>query len=96
VKLKNFLKAEEDCTSGILLNPQFVKSWSRRGTARNSLGRHRAALRDFEKALTLEPTNKKLHAEVRKTREAIKNCVRRTPRLKVPIREIGKGSSFNC
>jgi tetratricopeptide (TPR) repeat protein len=41
VKLKNFLKAEEDCTSGILINPQFVKTWSRRGTARNSLGRHR-------------------------------------------------------
>ena len=46
-------------------------------------------MRDFEKALALEPTNKKLHVEIRKTRELIKNCVRRTPRQSIPIREIG-------
>ena len=61
---------------------------SRRGTARNFLGRHRAALRDFEKAMSFEPTNKKLHTEVRKTREAIKACVKRTPRQRVVIREL--------
>ena len=92
VKLKNFLKAEEDCSSAIMIAPEFVKSWTRRGTARNSLGRHRAALRDFEKALVLEPSNKKLHTEVRKTREAIKSCVRRTPRQQIPVREIGSVS----
>ena len=46
-------------------------------------------MRDFEKALALEPTNKKLHVEVRKTRELIKSCVRRTPRQSIPIRETG-------
>ena len=51
-------------------------------------GRHRAALRDFEKAMSYEPSNKKLHTEVRKTREAIKACVKRTPRQCVPIREL--------
>jgi hypothetical protein len=75
-----------------MIAPEFVKSWTRRGTARNSLGRHRAALRDFEKALVLEPSNKKLHTEVRKTREAIKSCVRRTPRQQIPVREIGSVS----
>ena len=93
IKLKNYLKAEEDCTSAIAVAPTFVKSWTRRGTARNGLGRHRAALRDFEHALTLEPGNKKLHTEVRKTRENIKNCVRRTPRQALSVREVGGASS---
>lgn len=89
LKAKNFSKAEEDCCSAIRFNPEHVKSWNRRGTARNKLGRHRAAMRDFEQVLRLEPRNKQAIKDLHKTREIVKEIVKRAPRKSVAIRESG-------
>ena len=90
LKAKNFSKAEEDCCSAVRLCPGHVKSWNRRGTARNKLGRHRAAMRDFEQVLRLEPRNKQATNDLRKTREAVKQAAKRAPRKTAPnIRQTG-------
>ena len=89
LKAKNFACAEEDCSSALRLNAKHVKSWNRRGTARNKLGRHRAALRDFEAVLQLEPRNKQAINEIRKTREAIKISVKKAPKKTATITESG-------
>jgi RNA polymerase II-associated protein 3 len=89
LKGKNFASAEEDCSSALRLNPKHVKSWNRRGTARNKLGRHRAALRDFEAVLVYEPRNKQAINEIRKTREAIKISVKKAPKKIATITESG-------
>ena len=89
LKAKNFACAEEDCSSALRLNAKHVKSWNRRGTARNKLGRHRAALRDFEAVLLLEPRNKQAINEIRKTREAIKISVKKAPKKTATLTESG-------
>lgn len=45
-----------DCNNALAIDSTHVKSLLRRATAFNALGRHRAALRDLQKALELEPT----------------------------------------
>eukprot|EP00949_MAST-11_sp_MAST-11-sp1_P004740 g4740.t1 len=96
LRMNNYEKAEDDCDSALKLQSDHLKSWLRRGTARNALGRHRAALRDFETAMRLNPTNKQAITEARKTREAIKSSVKRTPRCSVPVVDIrGKSEAGN-
>ena len=52
------LKAEDDATDALKVDSNHVKSLQRRGTARNSLGKHKAALKDFEAALIISPKSK--------------------------------------
>ncbi len=85
LKLKDFEAADADCCAALKLDPNHVKTLLRRGTARNSLGRHRAALADFLAVRELEPSNKQAAAQCVKTREMVKSSVRRAPRRNVPI-----------
>jgi len=85
LKLKDFSAAELDSSCAIEIDPSHVKSFSRRGTARNALGRHRAALLDFEEAARLEPNNKATQSEIRRTKEAIKASVKRAPRRQINV-----------
>ncbi|KAL1820109.1 hypothetical protein ACET3Z_014978 [Daucus carota] len=55
----SYLKAEADCTKAIDLDKKNVKSYLRRGTARELLGYFDGAIEDFKYALVLEPTNKR-------------------------------------
>ena len=93
IKLKEFTKAEADCCDALALDPKHVKSLSRRGTARNALGRHKAAFCDFNEVLKLEPKNRQAAVEIRKTREFIKASVRKQPRKRVAVTLITKGSA---
>jgi len=57
-------EAEADCTLAVSLDPTYVKAYQRRATARASLKDFAGAVKDFEKVLTLEPSNKQAKAEV--------------------------------
>lgn len=65
LKLREYLKAEEDCNSALKLNEKHVKSLVRRGNARKRLEKYKAALKDFEKATEVEPENKEIQEEIR-------------------------------
>ena len=77
LKMKEFAKAEEDCNLALKLDAKHIKSYVRRASARNALGRHREALLDLEMASQLEPHNKQVQSEMRKTRELMKTAIKR-------------------
>lgn len=83
--LKNaqYNNAEIDCTSAIQLDPSHLKSYTRRGTARNALGKHRLALIDFEIARRLDPSSKEVEGQIAKTREALKGAIKRAPKTSI-------------
>ncbi|OQR90010.1 RNA polymerase II-associated protein [Thraustotheca clavata] len=85
LKLKEYLKAEQDTTLAIQIDANHVKSYSRRATARNALGKHHLALLDLEAALALEPQNKTIHAQVKSTRETLKLSIKRAPLQSIPV-----------
>jgi len=64
LKLREFLKAEDDCTNALKLNEKHVKSLVRRGQARRRLERHKESLRDYEAAAEIEPENKEIKDEI--------------------------------
>jgi len=47
IKLKEHIRAEQDCNSALSINAAHTKSLMRRATARNALGKHRASLADL-------------------------------------------------
>ncbi|OWA50262.1 putative RNA polymerase II-associated protein 3 [Hypsibius exemplaris] len=57
LKLKRFVKAEEDCTKALNLDPTYIKAYHRRATARLSLKNISGAREDFIRLLSLEPNN---------------------------------------
>ena len=85
IKLKQHANALKDCDSALRIDPNHVKSLIRRGAAHNSIGCHSFALYDYGRALKLEPHNKKLRADVQKTREHVKVAARKAPRQKMII-----------
>ncbi|GMF21369.1 unnamed protein product [Phytophthora fragariaefolia] len=60
LRLKNFAAAEDDCTRAILLDPGYMKGWSRRGMTRYRRGKYIESVQDFEEALRLEPGNREV------------------------------------
>lgn len=56
LKLKDFRRAETDCDCALDIEPKHIKSLVRRATARNALGKHRAALVDLNYSLEIDPT----------------------------------------
>ena len=53
-------KAEDDCSRALLLDPAYVKAWSRRGLARFKRGKYADSAADFHHAMGLDPENKEL------------------------------------
>eukprot|EP00741_Cyanophora_paradoxa_P015303 tig00000194_g14772.t1 len=58
IKLERWAEAEADASASIALDPKYVKAYVRRATASSALGKHLAAVHDFQKALELDPPNK--------------------------------------
>lgn len=85
LKIKDYSSAESDCSCALELDPEHTKSLSRRGTARNALGRHQAAFLDFSKVKLLDPSNKQAVSECNRTREYMKASVRKAPSQMVQI-----------
>ena len=86
IKLKEYLRAESDCTSALSIEPQHVKSLIRRATARNALGKHRAALQDLIDASDHEPSNKQVRLELQRTKEMLRSSVNRAPLVSINTR----------
>lgn len=93
LKLKENLRAEQDCDSALSIEPEHIKSLSRRAAARNALGKHRAALADLFEAqrLLLDTSSssvsandrKSIRSDIQKTSEMLRNAVSRAPLVKV-------------
>ena len=83
IKLKEYLRAESDCTSALSIEPKHVKSLIRRATARNALGKHRAALQDLIDASDHEPGNKQVRLELQRTKEMLRSSVNRAPLVSI-------------
>lgn len=69
LEVGSFLQAEADCTKAINLDKKSIKSYLRRGTAREMLGYYKEAIDDFKYALVLEPTNKRAALSAEKLRK---------------------------
>lgn len=66
-----FKEAEKDCDIALSLDPQYSKTWARRGAARKALGLLALAVEDFQQVLRLEPKNCEANAalvELKKVR----------------------------
>ena len=82
LKLKGYMSAEDDATTSITLNPNYIKSYQRRSKARLALGKFRAAIRDLDYANSIicssdedgedGKKNSKIKKELQKDKE---NCV---------------------
>eukprot|EP00903_Cladosiphon_okamuranus_P005495 g5477.t2 len=88
LKLKEFGKAEADCDSALRLDPRHVKSLQRRATARNALGKHRAALADLQTAAEIDQSSKQVRKDLSKTLETLKTVVRRAPKRQVKVESV--------
>lgn len=80
IKNREFGKAEDDCTLALKVDPSHIKSYLRRGTARNALGKHRLALLDFEKSAALDPKNRQIQTQLASTRELMRGAIKRAPK----------------
>ena len=83
IKLKEYGKAEKDCTCALSIDPMHVKSMLRRATAKNAVGKHRSAIDDLKMALELDNGNKLAKSDLIKSKEALRNAVNRAPMIKV-------------
>jgi hypothetical protein len=81
--MKEYSKAEADCTCALNIDPYYVKSIIRRASARNSLGKHRAALVDLTAAAELDNASY-IRVEMNKTKEILRSAVGRAPYIEVP------------
>ena len=87
LKLKDYSSCVVDATLALRLDPTHTKSWMRRATSRNALGQHTLAASDLAVAHALEPTNRLVLQELRKTEELKKAAERRRPEVTIPLVE---------
>ena len=73
LKLREYIKAEDDCNNALKLNEKHVKSLVRRGQAKRRLEKFKEALRDYKNALEVEPNNKEIQEEIRVITKKIAN-----------------------
>ncbi|CAG0915785.1 unnamed protein product [Notodromas monacha] len=69
LKLEKFAEAEKDCDLALRLDPEYVKAYLRRGSARAARNLIKLAIQDFSKALELEPSNKQATEELAKLKK---------------------------
>jgi tetratricopeptide (TPR) repeat protein len=94
LKMKDFVHGEKDCNSALSIEPSHIKSYIRRASARNSLGKHRGALQDLEYALDIiarfddnnstAGDSKVIKADILKTKEMLRNSVSHAPMVSIP------------
>lgn len=72
LKLKKETPVIENCNLALEIDPNSVKAYFRRGQAKFGLKEYQAALKDFEKVLSLEENNSAAKAEIARTLKAIK------------------------
>eukprot|EP00602_Paraphysomonas_sp_CaronLab_P001043 CAMPEP_0185033398 /NCGR_PEP_ID=MMETSP1103-20130426/22309_1 /TAXON_ID=36769 /ORGANISM="Paraphysomonas bandaiensis, Strain Caron Lab Isolate" /LENGTH=570 /DNA_ID=CAMNT_0027569655 /DNA_START=49 /DNA_END=1758 /DNA_ORIENTATION=- len=93
LKLHDNVKAEIDCTSALRIEATHVKSLLRRATARNALGKHRAAVLDLRTAASIDPTNKQVAQELKKSLDLLKSAVTRAPMVQLKTAWVSDGDA---
>ena len=85
LKLKDFVKAEQDCSSALSIQPDHCKSLVRRASACTSQGKLRAAVQDLLAATATSDgaTSKSVAMDLAKAREQLKNAISRAPMVLV-------------
>lgn len=83
---KEYRAAIYDATAALRRNTAHVKSWYRRGVARNALGLHTAAERDLAVVVLLDPTNRPALVEKAKAMESIRTSKKQLPGVPVILR----------
>ena len=74
-----------DATDALKADPFHTKSWMRRAAARNAIGQHDQASRDLVIAHLLEPGNRIVTSDARKTAESSKAASRRAPYVSITV-----------
>ena len=95
LKNREFANAEDDCTLALKIDQTHVKSYLRRGTARNSMGKHRVALLDFHRAATLNPKSRQIQTQLQSTRELIRSAIKCSPKRTEFLIEVVGETSLN-
>lgn len=88
VKLKEWKKAELDCSLALQVDDAHVKSYQRRAAARNALGMHRAALADLYEGSARDEAGtfaKPLAIEIRKTKELLRSAMRNASKVRIAV-----------
>lgn len=62
--MKDWSKAEADCSLALSLDESYVKAYLRRGTARKEMKEYEKAIEDFKHVLLLEPKNKEAQSDI--------------------------------
>lgn len=85
LKIKEWRKAEADCSLALSLDESYVKAYQRRGTARKNLKEYEKALEDFNHVLLLEAQNKQAKLEI----EEVANLMvkEKEPKIQSPLKE---------
>lgn len=79
LKLKEFTRAEQDCSCALSIDPNHFKSRLRRACARNAVCKHRLAYQDLIVAINIDPCNSECSFELKKTRDMIRSSVYKAP-----------------
>lgn len=85
IKMKDYIRAENDCNCALSIESNHIKSLLRRATARCALCKYRAAIQDILIVIELDPTNKQARTDLQKTRELLRNAVSRAPYTPVVV-----------
>jgi tetratricopeptide (TPR) repeat protein len=85
LKMKDYISCIADATLALRYDPFHIKSWMRRASSRNALGQHQLASTDLAVAFAIEPTNKTIITEIRKTEEFKRSIQKRKPEVDIPL-----------
>ena len=64
--------AIQDCDTALELDNTYIKAYARRATAKQSLGRLKEAMEDYEHLLKLQPGNKQALDGIEKVKQVLK------------------------
>lgn len=64
IKLQDYVKAEQDCDVAIKINPNFSKSYARKGLCHKKMGKFKTSLENFRKALEFDKENQDYQKEI--------------------------------
>lgn len=91
IKLKEYIRAEADCNCALSIEPTHIKSLLRRATVRSALCKYRAAIRDLNHILEIDPTNKQARSDLQKTKESLRSAVNKAPLTKIKVEFVDNG-----
>ncbi|GAM25433.1 hypothetical protein SAMD00019534_086080 [Acytostelium subglobosum LB1] len=77
LQLNKITEAIDDCTKAIELDPNYVKALTRRAQCYLKKEQFEDAVRDYEKAKTLDPENEDIHANLKHAKVELKKSLRK-------------------